>query len=148
MTASHAGDDQVYSETTPILPRGLASGASPAFSLAACKHFSALIGPDWGPGLGQEEPRQNASCNLHRDGWSRWNKGKVHRPIERSINIFHRTLPHAQKRSKVMFPVDQGATKLMQGMSVCTLAHLWGGSNSYGQTSALRGSYAKSHLMK
>ena len=76
MTASHVGDDQVYSETTPIQPRGLASGASPAFSLAACKHFSALIGRDWGPGLGQEEPRQNASCNLHRDGWSRWDKEK------------------------------------------------------------------------
>ena len=36
----------------------------------------------------------------------------------------------------------------MQGMSVCTLAHLWGGSNSYGQISAPQGSYTKSHLMK
>ena len=76
MTASHVGDDQVYFETTPIQPRGLASGASRAFSLAACQHFSALIGRDWGPGLGQEEPRQNASCNLHRDGWSRWDEEK------------------------------------------------------------------------
>ena len=33
-------------------------------------------------------------------------------------------------------------------MSVCTLAHLWGGSNSYGQIFAPQGSYTKSHLMK
>ena len=110
-----------------------------------------LLSPDWSrlgawpwPRRAQTKCRlQSASRWVESVGW-----GKVHRPIERSINIFHRTLPHAQKRSKVMFPVDQGATKLMQGMSVCTLAHLWGGSNSYGQISAPQGSYTKSHLMK
>ena len=90
-----------------------------------------LLSTDWSrlgawpwPRRAQTKCRlQSASRWVESVGW-----GKVHRPIERSINIFHRTLPHAQKRSKVMFPVDQGATTRRSSCKECLCAplHIYG----------------------